>query len=58
MPTAIAFIVGLATPFILNAYVDYRRKVKHEAWVSIVTNRRLPLSEVLRLQGVYDQPEM
>lgn len=56
---AIAFVVGFSVPFLLFAYSDYRRKVRVEAWQDIESKRRmLPLSEVLRLQGVYDQPEV
>jgi hypothetical protein len=58
MPTALAFAAGFATPYLLIAYSEYRRKVRYEAWCSILTARALPLSEVLRLQGFYDQPEM
>jgi hypothetical protein len=61
MPTALAlaFLAGFATPHILSVYVDYRRKVRVEAWQDVINNKRtLPLSEVLRMQGVYDQPEV
>jgi hypothetical protein len=59
MPTALAFLAGLATPYILNVYMDYRRKVRVEAWQDVINNKRsLPLSEVLRMQGVYDQPKV
>jgi hypothetical protein len=55
----LAFLVGLATPFALIAYSDYRRKVRVEAWQDIINKRRrIPLCEELRLQGVYDQPEV
>jgi hypothetical protein len=59
MPTVLAFLAGLAIPFLLIAYSDYRRKVRVEAWQDILNGRcSLPLSEVLRLQGAYDQPEV
>ena len=54
---ALTFLGGAICLRLYDCYTDYRRKVRNEAWQSIVSPPRLPLSEVFRLQGLYDTPE-
>lgn len=55
---AFAFLSGAACSALLDWYSAYRRKVRHEAWQTVVDSQRMPLSEVYRRQGFYDTPEI
>lgn len=56
-----AYAAGAASNTLWSAYKEARRHSRFKAWESIkegTTGKRVRLSEVLRQQGVYDQPEM
>jgi hypothetical protein len=59
---ALTFAAGALARSIVDAYMDKRRKERVGAWRDILTGKtdlnHLPLGEVLRLRGVYDQPEV
>lgn len=57
MLTALAYVAGAATIYLLERYVDHRRHVRNEAWQEIASRTPMRLSEAFRLQGIYDTPE-
>lgn len=58
---ALSFLAGAVSNALWITFHEWRRYSRYKAWESIregATGTRVRLSEVLRRQGVYDQPEM